>query len=83
MLLGEQALLTAAALPGGVLAGYGLCWLIVARFQSELFRIPLVVTAGTALFSVATVAAAAAVSGLAVRHRIHRLDLVAVLKTRE
>ena len=83
MLLGEQALLTAAALPGGVLAGYGLCWLIVERFQSELFRIPLVVTAGTALFSVATVAAAAAVSGLAVRHRIHRLDLVAVLKTRE
>lgn len=83
MLLGEQAILTAVSLPFGLAAGYGLCWLIVVRFQSELFRIPLVVTPSTALFALATVVAAALLSGLAVRLRIARLDLVAVLKTRE
>jgi len=83
MLLGEQAILTAVSLPFGLAAGYGLCWMIVARFQSELFRIPLVVTPSTALFALSTVVAAALLSGLAVRLRISRLDLVAVLKTRE
>ncbi len=83
LLLGEQAILTLASLPAGLLLGYGLCWLIVARVQSELFRIPLVVTASTALFAVSTVLAAAVASGLIVRRRLSRLDLVAVLKTRE
>ena len=83
LLLGEQAILTLASLPFGLVAGYGLCWLIVVRVQSELFRIPLVVTASTPLFAVATVLAAAAASGLVVRRRLSHLDLVAVLKTRE
>ena len=82
-LLGEQAILTVASLPAGLLVGYGLCWLIVLRVQSELFRIPLVVTASTALFAMATVTGAAVVSGLVVRRRLSRLDLVSVLKTRE
>lgn len=83
LLLGEQAILTLTSLPFGLLAGYGLCWLIVLRVQSELFRIPLVVTATTPLFAVAAVLAAAVLSGWVVRRRLSRLDLVAVLKTRE
>lgn len=83
MLLGEQAVLTAVSLPFGLALGYGLCLLMAIRFRSELFRIPVVVTAGTILFAVTTIAVAAALSGLVVRHRIGRLDLVAVLKTRE
>jgi putative ABC transport system permease protein len=83
MLLGEQALLLAAALPTGLLITYALCWLVSTRFDSELFRIPVVVSTGSYLVGAATVLFSGAVSALAVRGRIARLDLVAVLKTRE
>lgn len=83
LLLGEQAVLTALGIPVGFLIGYGLVWLVTVRFASNLFRIPMVITTGTLFYSVLVVAAAAIFSSLAVRHRIRRLDLVAVLKTRE
>jgi putative ABC transport system permease protein len=83
MVLGEQAFLTVLAIPVGAAIGYGLCALIVWRFQSELFRIPLVVSAATLAFAVAVVTLSAGLSALVVRGRIDRLDLVAVLKTRE
>jgi putative ABC transport system permease protein len=83
MLLGEQAFLTAIAIPVGAGIGYGLCALIVWRFRSELFRVPLVVSTTTFAFAVAVVTISAAASALAVRRRIDRLDLVEVLKTRE
>ncbi|MBS1241003.1 MAG: ABC-type transport system, involved in lipoprotein release, permease component, partial [Gemmatimonadetes bacterium] len=83
LLLGEQALLTLLGIPAGFLSGYGLAWLIVYRFESELFRLPLVVRESTYVYTVGVVATAALLSALAIRHRIHRLDLIAVLKTRE
>ncbi len=83
MLLGEHAWLTACAIPAGLAIGFGFSWLVAERFGTELFRVPLVVSARTYLFAVAVVVAAAALSALAVRRRLDRLDLVAVLKTRE
>lgn len=83
MLLGEQALLTLAAIPLGFLAGRLLCVLITLRFSSELFRIPLVIDRSTYVFAAAVVILAAAASAALVRRRIDRLDLVEVLKTRE
>lgn len=83
LLLGEQFALTAAGIPLGCLIGYGLAWLISARFESDLFRIPLVMRGRAYLFGVAVVLGAAILSALAVRGRVRRLDLVAVLKTRE
>lgn len=83
MLLGEQGLLTLAALPLGAAIGFGVCALLVLRFASDLFRMPLVVSGRTYLFAFLTVAASALVSGFAVRRRLDRLDLVEVLKTRE
>jgi len=83
MLLGEQALLTLLALPLGAGLGFGVCALLVYRFQSDLFRLPLVVSGRTLLYAFLTVAASAVVSGLAVRRRLDRIDLVQVLKTRE
>jgi putative ABC transport system permease protein len=83
LLLGEQVLLTLAGLPAGLLLGYALAWLVAYRFESDLFRIPLVIRNTTIAYSLAVVAGAATLSALAVRRRIHRLDLVAVLKTRE
>ena len=83
LLLGEQALLTLGGLPAGLLLGYGLAWLVANRFESDLFRIPLVIRSTTIAYSLAVVLGAALLSALAVRRRIRRLDLIAVLKTRE
>ncbi len=83
MLLGEQTLLTLAALPLGAAAGFAVCALLAFRFESDLFRLPLAVSARTYLYAFLTVAASALASGLAVRRRLNRLDLVEVLKTRE
>ena len=83
ILLGELAVVTLAAIPVGMVAGYVFAGLLVAAFNTELFRFPLVVTAKTFALSAASVVVAAVLSGLAVRRRLDHLDLVAVLKTRE
>ena len=83
ILLGEFALLTVAALIPGFVIGYGLSWSMAAGFETELFRIPLAIERGTYGFAAAVVLSAALLTGLVVRRRIDRLDLVAVLKTRE
>jgi putative ABC transport system permease protein len=83
LLLGEQLLLTLAGIPVGCGLGYGLAALVAYRFESNLFRIPLVLRPGPYLLGILVVAAATILSALAVRHRIRRLDLIAVLKTRE
>jgi putative ABC transport system permease protein len=83
ILLGELAVILLVAVPAGLLLGYGLAALVVLAFQTELFSFPLVVSARTFAFAAATTIAAALVSGLVVRRLLDRLDLVAVLKTRE
>jgi putative ABC transport system permease protein len=83
MLLGEQALLTLVAVPFGFATGFGLCALIAQLMNTELYRMPLVVSGDTYAFAFLIVAAAALVSGLLIMRRLYRLDLVAVLKTRE
>jgi putative ABC transport system permease protein len=83
MLLGEQALLTVLAIPLGFIIGYRICALIAGAYQWELFRLPLVVSVQTYGFALWVVLAAALFSGLVVRRRLDRLDLVEVLKTRE
>lgn len=83
MLLGEQALLTLLALPVGCLLGYALTALVVRTSATELFRLPLVVSGRTFALSILWVSGAAVLSGLAVWRRVQRLDLIAVLKSRE
>ncbi|MEZ5445008.1 MAG: FtsX-like permease family protein [Gammaproteobacteria bacterium] len=83
ILLGEQAALTAVAIPLGWLLGYGICALLARLMDTELYRIPLVVSARTYAWAALVVALAAIVSGLLVARRLATLDLVAVLKTRE
>ena len=83
ILLGELAVITFAAIPVGLLLGYGLAAWTVAAFDTELYRFPLVVTRRTLALAAVTVLVAAILSGLAVRRKLDRLDLVAVLKTRE
>jgi putative ABC transport system permease protein len=83
ILLGEIALLIFVGLPLGCLAGNGLAWVMTTTFESELYRVPLVIEASTYGSAVAIVLAASVVSAALVWRRIDRLDLIAVLKTRE
>ena len=83
ILLGEVALLTFVALPLGCGLGFALASLIVRAFETELYRVPLVVLASTYGWAMAIGLAATAVSAFLVRRRVDRLDLIAVLKTRE
>jgi putative ABC transport system permease protein len=81
ILLGEVALLTAVALPIGVAIGYVFGELIIAGFTNEVYRLSFVVSPATIAWTWLTVIAATVLSGLVVRRRLDRLDLVAVLKT--
>jgi putative ABC transport system permease protein len=84
ILLGELAAITLAAIPLGFALGYALAAFVIhVGFDTELFRIPLVIDRSTYAFAAAVTLAAATVSGLVVRQRLDRLDLVAVLKSRE
>jgi putative ABC transport system permease protein len=83
ILLGELGLLTLAALPLGMLIGYGLAYWASLGLDTEVYRIPLVVNPATYALSAVVVLVAAIGSGLSVRRGIGQLDLVAVLKTGE
>ena len=83
ILLGELSVVTVTALPFGALIGYALGELIMTLFNNEVYRLSFTVTAATIAWSFLIVIAAAFLSGLVVRRRLDRLDLVGVLKTRE
>lgn len=83
VLLGEQALLTGAAIPFGWMLGFALSAFLAGRMSTELYRMPLIISSSTYAFSFLVVAAAAILSGLLVYGQIRRLDLIAVLKERE
>ena len=80
ILLGELAVLTVLALPGGLVAGEALCRVIATSFSSEVFRIPLEVSPRMASWAVLTTLAASALSGLVVRRRLDHLYMIEVLK---
>jgi putative ABC transport system permease protein len=56
---------------------------MVAGFQTELYRIPLVIEPRTYSFAAIVVLVSAVVSGAMTQRKINRLDLVEVLKTKE
>lgn len=83
MLLGEQAVLIVVSFPLALGLSWVLCWLIAVRFTSDLYEIPVLIERTSFLWGVIAVGVAGVLSAVAVRGRIARLDLVAVLKTRE
>ncbi|MBS0206221.1 MAG: ABC transporter permease [Planctomycetes bacterium] len=84
ILLGELAILTLLAIPLGLGIGHVMAdFVIRAAYDTELFRIPLVIARSTDALAALVTLLAAVCTGLIVSHRLARLDLVAVLKTRE
>ncbi len=83
LLLGEQGIVTALAIPLGWAIGYSLCYAVAAGMQTDIYRIPFVTDARTFLWSGAYIVLAAIVSGWIVKKRLDQIELVEVLKTRE
>lgn len=83
MLLLELALITLIAQPPGWAIGYGLAWVMRNNLAGELMRVPLILERLTFALASAIIIVAALLSALVVRQRVNRLDLVAVLKTRD
>jgi putative ABC transport system permease protein len=79
----ELTLLMLLAQPPGWAVGYGLAWLLEQTMAADVMRAPLVVDRSTYAMASGIVVFAAIFSALVVRERINRLDLVAVLKTRD
>jgi putative ABC transport system permease protein len=83
LLFGEQGALTAAAIPLGVVLGVALTTFIAHAFVSEDQRFPVVLAARTIVGAIGVILIAAVLAGLLLRRRLNRMDLIAVLKTRE
>jgi putative ABC transport system permease protein len=83
ILLGEVALLALAGLPIGCGVGAAISWFMATQFETELYRVPLVLERSTFGWAVAIAILSVAISAAIVRQRLDRLDLIAVLKTRE
>ncbi|MDX1638109.1 MAG: ABC transporter permease [Balneolaceae bacterium] len=83
ILLGELALLVLMAIPIGFLLGWGLTYFIVWSLQTEMYRIPMHIIRATYALGALVVVVSALVSGLVIRRKLNRLDLIEVLKTRE
>lgn len=84
ILLGEQAVQIAIAIPLGLWLGtVGAKALIASWADPEIFRIPFIISRQTYAFAVAVVLLSGIASALLVRNKLDRLDLIGVLKTRE
>ncbi|WP_111640493.1 ABC transporter permease [Marinimicrobium alkaliphilum] len=80
ILLGELLLLTLVALPVGFLLGYGLCALLAWGMQTDLYRVPLVITPQTYVLAAGVVLVATLLSAVVIGKSLARLDMVRALK---
>ena len=83
ILLGELGLLTLAAIPLGMLFGYGLCAYMAYAFDTDLYRIPLMLGMNVYAFAALVVIVSFVISAIMIWRNLADLDLVAVLKTRD
>lgn len=83
ILVGELMLLTLLALPVGFVLGAGLCQLLVLGMQTDLYRVPLLLTAETYATSAVVVLVASLASLLVVGRSLAHLDMVSALKARD
>ena len=83
ILVGELLLLTLLALPLGFVLGIGLCELLTLGMQTDLYRVPLILTAQTYATSALVVLVASVASLLIVGRSLAQLDMVSALKARD
>ncbi len=83
ILVGELMLIALIAQPLGWLIGTWIAQALSRAFTSDLYAIPLVLKLSTFALGSLIVLSIAFISVMIVRQRLDRLDLVAVMKTRE
>ena len=83
ILLGELGLMTLVAIPIGFLIGYGLCAYLAFQFDTDLYRIPLVLGMNVYAFAAMVVIVSSIISAIMIWRNLAHLDMVAVLKTKE
>ncbi len=83
ILLGELGLLTLLAIPLGFIIGNGLCGYLAMKFDSDLYRIPLVLDADVYAFAALVVIVSSIISAMMIWRNLGQLDMVAVLKAKE
>lgn len=83
ILLGEVGLLTWLAVPLGAAIGLWLAWWMTSAFETELYRVPLVLRDATYAKATIIMLVSALVCAAVARRRLDKLDLIAALKTRE
>jgi len=83
ILLGEQAILTLLAIPIGFVIGYGLCAYLAMNFDSDLYRIPLVLHTDVYAMAALVVIVSSILSAIMIWRNLAHLDMVAVLKAKE
>ncbi len=83
ILLGELGLLTLVAIPLGMLFGFGLCAYMAYAFDTDLYRIPLMLGMNVYAFAALIVVVSFVISAIMIWRNLAHLDLVAVLKTKD
>jgi putative ABC transport system permease protein len=83
ILMGEQAVQVALAIPIGLIVGYYMVVGIMSTVDPETYRLPVVISARAYIYASMVALASALISALLVRRKLNRLDLIGVLKTRE
>ncbi|BCN93168.1 permease [Thiomicrorhabdus immobilis] len=83
ILLGEQAVLTLFAIPIGFVIGNGFCAYLAMKFDSDLYRIPLILDNDVYAMAALVVIASSLLSAIMIWRNLAHLDMVAVLKAKE
>ncbi|MFA6156556.1 ABC transporter permease [Mesorhizobium sp.] len=83
VIISELVVELIVAIPAGLLIGWYLIELIASARASESFQIPAVIDRSSYAIAAFLVLSAAFASFITIRRRIDKLDLVAVLKTRD
>lgn len=83
ILFGEQAITVVLALPIGVWLGRSLSEAMMSTADPENYRFPSILSDLTVIIAVLVTVVSALFSGLILRRKLQKLDLIGVLKTRE
>ncbi len=78
-----MAVFAAVAIPAGLALGTLFSWMTSLALQTEMYRIPLIISSRTYMFSAMVTVIASVVSGIVVVVRVGQLDMIGVLKSRE
>jgi putative ABC transport system permease protein len=83
ILLGELGVQLVLAIPLGLVIGTWMVHGVMSTVDPEQYRLPIIISDQTYAFAAVVALAAGVASALLVRRKLDKLDLIAVLKTRE